>query len=95
VREPYLWLRVVHIFAFTAWMAAMWYLPRLFVYHRGLPFIRAERIDHRLFPELKKRLSTPPPPVRALPPVETELPGAAWPEAEQQASEYLDPDLVN
>jgi protoporphyrinogen IX oxidase len=28
-----LWLRALHIFAFAAWMAAMWYLPRLFVYH--------------------------------------------------------------
>jgi protoporphyrinogen IX oxidase len=37
VRDAYLWLLVVHIFAFAAWMAAMWYLPRLFVYHRGVP----------------------------------------------------------
>ncbi len=35
--DPYLWLFAVHIFAFTAWMAAMWYLPRLFVYHSGVP----------------------------------------------------------
>ena len=27
------WLRVLHIMAFTAWMAGMWYLPRLMVYH--------------------------------------------------------------
>lgn len=28
-----LWLRALHILAFTAWMAGLWYLPRLFVYH--------------------------------------------------------------
>ena len=31
--EPTLWLRALHIFAFAAWMAGLWYLPRLFVYH--------------------------------------------------------------
>ncbi|MFO1047732.1 MAG: protoporphyrinogen oxidase HemJ [Geminicoccaceae bacterium] len=28
-----LWLKSLHIMAFTAWMAGMWYLPRLMVYH--------------------------------------------------------------
>jgi protoporphyrinogen IX oxidase len=28
-----LWLRALHIMAFAAWMAGLWYLPRLFVYH--------------------------------------------------------------
>lgn len=28
-----LWLKAFHIMAFAAWMAAMWYLPRLMVYH--------------------------------------------------------------
>lgn len=27
------WLVALHIMAFTAWMAGMFYLPRLFVYH--------------------------------------------------------------
>lgn len=31
--EAYLWVKSVHIFALIAWMAAMLYLPRLFVYH--------------------------------------------------------------
>ncbi len=35
--DLYLWLLSIHIFAFAAWMAAMWYLPRLFVYHSGVP----------------------------------------------------------
>lgn len=28
-----LWLKALHIVAFAAWMASLWYLPRLFVYH--------------------------------------------------------------
>ena len=31
----YLWLKAFHIIAVIAWMAAMFYLPRLFVYHTG------------------------------------------------------------
>jgi putative membrane protein len=27
------WLKALHIMAFAAWMAGLWYLPRLFVYH--------------------------------------------------------------
>ena len=30
-----LWLKALHIMAFTAWMAGMFYLPRLLVYHSG------------------------------------------------------------
>jgi putative membrane protein len=29
----YLWLKALHIMSVIAWMAAMFYLPRLFVYH--------------------------------------------------------------
>jgi len=29
----YLWVQAVHVIAVIAWMAAMLYLPRLFVYH--------------------------------------------------------------
>lgn len=31
-----LWLVALHVMAFAAWMAAMWYLPRLLVYHADL-----------------------------------------------------------
>jgi putative membrane protein len=31
----YLWLKAFHIVAVTAWMAGLFYLPRLFVYHRS------------------------------------------------------------
>lgn len=31
--QHYLWIKSLHIIAVIAWMAAMLYLPRLFVYH--------------------------------------------------------------
>ncbi|WP_027327731.1 protoporphyrinogen oxidase HemJ [Helicobacter pametensis] len=31
--EAYQWLKVLHILAFTSWMAMLFYIPRLFVYH--------------------------------------------------------------
>ena len=31
--DPYLWIKVLHILAVISWMAGLFYLPRLFVYH--------------------------------------------------------------
>ena len=31
--DSYLWLKAIHVVSIIAWMAAMLYLPRLFVYH--------------------------------------------------------------
>ncbi len=31
----YLWLKALHVIAVIAWMAGMFYLPRLLVYHAG------------------------------------------------------------
>jgi len=33
--EHFQWLMAGHIISFVAWMAGMFYLPRLFVYHAG------------------------------------------------------------
>ncbi|WP_306030366.1 protoporphyrinogen oxidase HemJ [Stappia sp. MMSF_3263] len=33
----YLWLKAFHIISVIAWMAGMFYLPRLFVYHAETP----------------------------------------------------------
>lgn len=33
----YLWLKAIHLVAMVAWMAGMFYLPRLFVYHATVP----------------------------------------------------------
>jgi putative membrane protein len=34
--EYYLLAKALHIISFTAWMAGMFYLPRLFTYHAGV-----------------------------------------------------------
>jgi protoporphyrinogen IX oxidase len=34
--EWFLWLKVIHIVSVVAWMAGLFYLPRLFVYHCGV-----------------------------------------------------------
>jgi putative membrane protein len=31
--DAYGWLKVVHVLAVISWMAGLFYLPRLFVYH--------------------------------------------------------------
>lgn len=31
--DAYLWLKAFHIISFVAWMAGLFYLPRLYVYH--------------------------------------------------------------
>jgi putative membrane protein len=33
VSDLALWLKALHFMAVAAWMAGLWYLPRLFVYH--------------------------------------------------------------
>lgn len=43
--EGYLWLKFWHIVGFTSWMAMLFYMPRLFVYH-------AEHIDNVGFCEV-------------------------------------------
>jgi putative membrane protein len=36
IQESYLWIKAIHMFAIVAWMAGLFYLPRLFVYHVGV-----------------------------------------------------------
>ncbi|TFL17552.1 protoporphyrinogen oxidase HemJ [Jannaschia formosa] len=31
--DPYLWVKALHVISVIAWMAGLFYLPRLFVYH--------------------------------------------------------------
>ena len=51
--EGYLWLKVVHVLAVISWMAGLFYLPRLLVYH-------AENIDKNeitaVFAVMERRL---------------------------------------
>jgi protoporphyrinogen IX oxidase len=37
VADPYLWIKAAHVASVIAWMAALFYLPRLFVYHVDAP----------------------------------------------------------
>jgi putative membrane protein len=51
--EAYSWLKVVHVLAVISWMAGLFYLPRLFVYH-------AENIEKnelvKVFAVMERRL---------------------------------------
>ena len=55
-----LWLKALHIIAFAAWMAGMWYLPRLLVYHAeaepGSPTSETFKVMER---RLLKAITTP------------------------------------
>ena len=55
-----LWLKALHIMAFAAWMAGMWYLPRLMVYHvetpAGSPSSETFKVMER---RLLKAITTP------------------------------------
>ena len=33
MNDAYGWVKVIHVLAFISWMAGLFYLPRLFVYH--------------------------------------------------------------
>lgn len=49
----YLWLKAFHIMSVIAWMAAMFYLPRLFVYHAQ---VEAGSEQSELFKVMERRL---------------------------------------
>ena len=51
--EWFLWLKVVHIVSVVAWMAGLFYLPRLFVYHCG---VLAGSEASELFKVMERRL---------------------------------------
>lgn len=50
----YSWIKAGHIVALIAWMAAMLYLPRLFVYHAGLP--AGSEVQSATFKIMERRL---------------------------------------
>ncbi len=51
--EWFLWLKVIHILSVVAWMAGLFYLPRLFVYHCG---VSAGSETSKLFKVMERRL---------------------------------------
>ncbi|WP_181705114.1 protoporphyrinogen oxidase HemJ [Chthonobacter rhizosphaerae] len=58
--DLYLWLKTAHILSLIAWMAAVFYLPRLFVYHadavKGSPTSETFKVMER---RLLKAIMTP------------------------------------
>ncbi|HEX8417859.1 MAG TPA: protoporphyrinogen oxidase HemJ [Methylobacterium sp.] len=54
--DLYLWIKAGHVVAFIAWMAAMLYLPRLFVYHASLPAGAASAAQSETFKVMERRL---------------------------------------
>lgn len=49
----YLWVKSVHLMAVIAWLAGLFYLPRLFVYHSDVPVGGAQEA---LFAVMERRL---------------------------------------
>jgi protoporphyrinogen IX oxidase len=50
----YLWIKALHVISVTAWMAGLFYLPRLFVYHVGQ--VEAGSETDALFQVMERRL---------------------------------------
>ncbi|TGD97127.1 protoporphyrinogen oxidase HemJ [Methylobacterium sp. 6HR-1] len=50
----YLWIKAAHVVSLIAWMAAMLYLPRLFVYHAAVP---AGSAQGETFKVMERRLA--------------------------------------
>src|SRR5918994_6191610 len=50
--SAYFWLKAAHVIAVVAWMAGLFYLPRLFVYHGGW----AEKGGPAVFKTMESRL---------------------------------------
>ena len=50
----YPWIKAGHIVSLIAWMAAMLYLPRLFVYHASLP--AGSEVQSATFKVMERRL---------------------------------------
>jgi putative membrane protein len=51
--EAYSWVKAFHIMSVIAWMAGMFYLPRLFVYHCGA---EAGSVQSETFKVMERRL---------------------------------------
>lgn len=50
----YLWIKAFHIMSVIAWMAALFYLPRLYVYHSEQVGVEGE--THQLFQTMEYKL---------------------------------------
>lgn len=49
----YMWIKALHVIAMIAWMAGLFYLPRLFVYHTR---VKQESESAKLFEVMEQKL---------------------------------------
>ncbi|MBX9933845.1 MAG: protoporphyrinogen oxidase HemJ [Methylobacterium sp.] len=56
MNDLYLWIKAGHVVSVIAWMAALLYLPRLFVYHASLPADASTRSQSETFKVMERRL---------------------------------------
>ncbi|MBT8410352.1 MAG: protoporphyrinogen oxidase HemJ [Octadecabacter sp.] len=54
LQNAYQWLKALHVISVVAWMAGLFYLPRLFVYHAEV--VGASGDSHTLFQTMERRL---------------------------------------
>lgn len=54
--DLYLWIKSGHVISVIAWMAAMLYLPRLFVYHASLAEGPESKLQSETFKVMERRL---------------------------------------
>lgn len=52
--DPYPWIKALHVISVIAWMAGLFYLPRLFVYH--VAAAPSDRVLHETFAVMERRL---------------------------------------
>ena len=52
--DAYPWIKSIHIMAVIAWMAGLFYLPRLFVYH--VEQVGEDSKTHEMFQTMERRL---------------------------------------
>lgn len=52
--DPYPWIKAVHLMAVIAWMAGLFYLPRLYVYHSQVAI--GGGVEHERFKTMERLL---------------------------------------
>jgi protoporphyrinogen IX oxidase len=52
--DAYLWVKALHVMAVITWMAGLFYLPRLFVYHAEQ--VKAGELTDKLFQTMELKL---------------------------------------
>jgi putative membrane protein len=52
--DAYLWIKALHVISVIAWMAGLFYLPRLYVYH--VEQVGTQGTTHEMFGTMERRL---------------------------------------